>query len=82
MSEFDGFMDNRDFALGENGFRHYPGPGSSSMAFIVHPRMRGAVRSVDWAGRNGRLRIKQECVFVDDAKIKNKKTKYSTRRGL
>ena len=30
------------------------------MAFITHPRVRGAVRSIVWAGRNGRLHLKQE----------------------
>ena len=53
ICEYDGVTSERDISWVEDHYmyRHWPGPGSFSMAFIVHKRLRYALKSIVPHGR-------------------------------
>ena len=62
ICEFDGSLGVRDVSCAEGHFifRHWPGPGSYSIAFIMHKRFRYALRSVVPPGRALRAYFKSD----------------------
>ena len=59
ISEFDGVLDDREFLYrGMHAFqRHWPGHGSTPMAFLVNTRIRRFFRSFSWHGRAVRVHL-------------------------
>ena len=53
VKEFDGFTCEREVSCswGHSIYRHWPGPGSFSIAFIVHSRVRHLLKSIVPHGR-------------------------------